>query len=118
MTSNNFKEFPYSDSDEEFWGVGGKSAYLIKLKEKVKEGMELGVEFGWWPSYDKNTLTPNAPSKIFYIEDFPENATMGHVMAEAGIFPSVTIARKNGWNIPIDVGDYVVTKKKILIRVV
>ena len=42
----------------------------------------------------------DAPN-CFHIED---NWIMAHVMHMVGIFPSVGIARKNGWNIPIPEG--------------
>ena len=43
----------------------------------------------------------NDASNCFHIED---NWIMAHVMHLAGIFPSVNIARKNGWNKPIPGG--------------
>ena len=39
--------------------------------------------------------------KCFHIED---NWDMAHVMHVAGIFSSVEIGRKNGWNNPVPVG--------------
>jgi len=42
---------------------------------------------------------------------------MAHVMHAAGIFPSVTAARKNGWNKPIPVGLWseLIGKRKVLV---
>jgi hypothetical protein len=50
---------------------------------------------------------------------FPESWTMAHIMHAAGIFPSVTQAKKNGWDKPISHGfsDFVVTKQKIKIYI-
>jgi hypothetical protein len=50
-------------------------------------------------------------------EDFViiENGwSMAHVMHRAGIFPSVSQAKKNGWNIPIPDGfnEFIVGKKR------
>ena len=47
----------------------------------------------------------------FHIED---NWLMAHVMHVAGIFPSVGIARKNGWNTPIPEGfsEFTIGKNK------
>ena len=39
------------------------------------------------------------------------------VMKEAGIFPSVGQARKNGWDKPLTEGQWTVTKKKTRIKV-
>lgn len=46
---------------------------------------------------------------------FPEHWTLAHIMHAAGIFKSVSEARKNGWNKPIKPGfeHYVVSKRKI-----
>jgi hypothetical protein len=40
---------------------------------------------------------------------------MAHAMHQAGAFPSVKEARKNGWNKPLAVGSYTVGKKKRVI---
>jgi len=53
----------------------------------------------------------------FKLSDFSEGALMAHVMHKAGIFPSVSQARKNGWDRPIEVGQWSVTKKKIKVEV-
>ena len=57
---------------------------------------------------------------VFSMSDFSEVKTplMAHVMAKAGIFPSVSQARKNGWDKPLIIGEWTVTKKKIKIEVV
>ena len=34
----------------------------------------------------------------------PANETLAHLLVAAGAFPSVTIARKNGWNKPVPEG--------------
>ena len=39
-----------------------------------------------------------APTNSFKLTDFPDNALMAHVMAKAGIFKSISQARKNGWD--------------------
>lgn len=50
---------------------------------------------------------------------FPESWSMSHIMHAAGIFKSVSEARKNGWDKPIPNGfqHLVVTKRKINIYV-
>ena len=49
--------------------------------------------------------------------DFPDNALMAHAMAKAGIFKSISQARKNGWNKPIEKGEWTVTKRKIKVTI-
>lgn len=63
--------------------------------------------------------TTQAEGHVFSLSDFAEvkNPLMAHVMAKAGIFPSVGQARKNGWNKPLVVGEWTVTKKRIKITV-
>lgn len=59
-------------------------------------------------------LGPLEPSDGPFIR-FDDSWTMAHIMNAAGIFKSVSEARKNGWNKPIPNGfsHHVVTKRKI-----
>lgn len=59
-------------------------------------------------------LGPFEPSDGPFIK-FDDSWTMAHVMHAAGIFKSVSEARKNGWNKPIPIGysHHVVSKRKI-----
>lgn len=43
---------------------------------------------------------------------------MAHIMYDLGIFPSVSQARKNGWDKPLEIGDFTVTKKKIKFNII
>lgn len=63
--------------------------------------------------------TSQAEGHVFSLSDFADvkNPLMAHVMAKAGIFPSIGQARKNGWDKPLTSGEWTVTKKKITIRV-
>lgn len=54
-----------------------------------------------------------AQANTFKRADFPEHALMAHAMAKAGIFPSVSQARKNGWDKPMETGEWTVGKRKI-----
>jgi hypothetical protein len=56
--------------------------------------------------------------KRISIRNLPPNATMAHIVSELGIFPSVTQARKNGWDKPIVLGKHVLTKNKIHVEIV
>lgn len=58
---------------------------------------------------------------LYYGEDFDEpiltffpHEMLCHLMFRAGLFPSISQARKNGWNKPVPDGfsDYVVGKNK------
>jgi hypothetical protein len=61
--------------------------------------------------------TTGTAKHIFTLTNFSNNALMAHVMAKAGIFPSISQARKNGWDKPIEVGEWTVTKKRIKVEV-
>lgn len=107
-----------ADDDEAFWGFGGKAAFLNRIRIRTSFLLQEGVDLGHWPSFNAETLTPNPPAKTFKLSDFPEKALMAHVMAKAKIFPSVSEAKRNGWDRPIEVGQWTVTKKKILVEVI
>lgn len=64
-------------------------------------------------------VTSKSTEHVFKLSDFAEvkNPLMAHVMAKAGIFKSISQARKNGWDKPLTTGEWTVTKKKIRIRV-
>ena len=58
-----------------------------------------------------------ADDNVFKISDFPANTLMAHIMKEVGLFNSVSQARKNGWDKPIEVGEWVVGKKKVKVKI-
>lgn len=55
--------------------------------------------------------------KRISIKELPDGATMAHVAAASGAFPSITQARKNGHDGPITLGVHKITKK-IIVEVV
>lgn len=55
---------------------------------------------------------------IINIKDLPQNPLMAHVMVKIGVFPSVSQAKKNGWDKPIEIGKHVLTKKRIEVEIV
>lgn len=56
--------------------------------------------------------------KQISLTNLPKGATMAHIMVELGIFPSLTQAKKNGWDKPIKLGVQTVTSKKILVEII
>ncbi len=52
------------------------------------------------------------------LQDLPPGATMANVMVKLGVFPSVTQARKNGWDKPIELGEQLLTKRRISVNIV
>lgn len=86
--------------------------YLSELRRTNRLNLEWGVQQGWW-----DAVSPEGePIKYrdFKLADHPSMAT---IMVALGVFPSVTQARKNGWDKKTEVGTQVVTKRRIWIRV-
>lgn len=106
------------DDDEDFWGPEGKECFLRFIKWKIQEDLEdLAEQFGW--DLDENGMP--LPGAVVFSKSELEaqgKTLMAHIMAELKIFPSVGQARKNGWDKPLELGDFTVTKKKIRFRVV
>ena len=63
----------------------------ISPKVSLKDIVDFGFDKDW----------EDVASKFAWIED---HWLLAHIMHRAGIFPSVGIARKNGWNKPISKG--------------
>lgn len=104
-----------------------KELLLQQTKAKNDEGMQIGITGGWWESLDdRGHPVPWADlfiikhreikrmvwksSKNFAWEtidtlDVHEN-TMAHIVHRISWFDSVGEARKNGWNRPIEVGEF------------
>jgi len=93
------------------------AAFLADIRQRNQEGVIEGFLEGWWDLDDDGNMA--APPLTFSIADFADvkNPLMAHVMKEAGIFPSVGQARKNGWEKPLTIGEWCVTKKRIRIKV-
>lgn len=95
------------------------AAFLAKIRARNQTDLaSLANQFGW--DLNEAGTAPLSPWMVFKVSDFAEvnNPLMAHVMAKAGVFPSVGIARKNGFSGPLSVGEWIVTKKKIRIKVV
>lgn len=92
-----------------------KQAFMDRIRDEAGLDKIDGFFEGWWCLDEAGNMI--APPKKFKISDFPDNAVMAHVVAAAGIFPSVSQARKNGWDKPLVAGEFVLTKKKIRIIV-
>lgn len=56
--------------------------------------------------------------KIIKVSELPENATMANIAVLLEIFPSLTQARKNGFDRPITLGKHTLTKRKIEVEII
>lgn len=106
------------DDDEDFWGPEGRECFVRFLNWKIREDIsDLAEQFGWDLDADGMPL----PGAVVFSKSELESqgkTLMAHIMAELKIFPSVGQARKNGWDKPLQLGEFTVTKKKIRFRVV
>lgn len=81
----------------------------IKLKNIL--GLQLGVHEKWWENWDNNGPIPFP--KVFKRDKWGPEGTMAHVAVELGIFPSLTQARKNGFDKPLTLGEHEFKKKRL-----
>lgn len=60
---------------------------------------------------------PTKPEEVLEVEEFGKDEKLCHLMYRTGLFPSVTQAKKNGWDKPVPPGfsHFVVGKKKMSI---
>lgn len=94
-----------------------KEAFLADIRQRNQDDVIEGFLEGWWELDDDGRMS--APPVVFKLSDFAEvkNPLMAHVMAKAEVFKSIGQARKNGWDKPLTIGEWTVTKKKIRIKV-
>lgn len=95
-----------------------KEAFLADIHQRNQDAVIEGFLEGWWELVEDGQM--KSPPLVFKLSDFAEvkNPLMAHVMAKAEIFKSIGQARKAGWNKPITIGEWTVTKKKIIIKVI
>ena len=87
-----------------------KLAYDITKHKLIVSGIFAGHDKDGHPI--PNTLK-------FSKEKLGQHATMANIAVELGIFPSLTQARKNGWDGELIVGEiHTLTKKKYLVEIV
>lgn len=80
--------------------------------------MQFGQQAGWWEGVGASG-DPIAPAVIVKISALEEHETlMAHVVTKHGFFKSVSDARKNGWDRPIELGEVWLRKKTVCLRLV
>lgn len=85
--------------------------WLVAVKRRNLSGLEFGKRLGWWKDYTVDG--PISPVVTKLQRDYHDK-TMAHVMADLGWFPSVSQARKNGWDKPVELGTHRVGKNRIV----
>lgn len=95
-----------------------QQAFIEMIRARHQETIELGVKLGWWERAGLNG-DPIAPAIEVRIQDLePHETLMAHIVAKHGFFKSVSDARKNGWDKPVETGEFWFRKKTVCLRVV
>jgi hypothetical protein len=105
--------------DESYWAMRrasqGNPEALEELDRLCEEAHKpINGRWNWWAVYPEITK-PSIKRYCFWSGHKPEgnynifveiqpNWIMANVMKEAGLFPSASEARRNGWNKPIEPG--------------
>jgi hypothetical protein len=106
------------DDDEDFWGPDGRAGFVSWINQKNLEDIQDLADSGLFEVGPDGMPAPAAAVFSKSALEAEGKTLMAHIMAELKIFPSVGQARKNGWDKPLELGDFSVTKKKIRFRVV
>lgn len=80
-----------------------------------EDHMRFGASQGWWERWDEV-----GPFKTITISstELQPHENMAHVMVKANQFKSVTEARNAGWNKPIELGEHLLKKRRVYIKVI
>lgn len=108
-----------------------KEDFLKEVRERNKQGMELGITKGWWPSYDdrgphpwpwcyvindkelkREIFLPKYGFSLWEVVD-SEYPYMSQLLHRIGVFDSVTDARKAGFNKVVQPGEFWFKKRTI-----
>lgn len=100
------------DDDLEFWGGVTKAEWFADLQEENRVKIQRFADAGWW-DLAADGSPQKAAKKISKSAMEVENKTlMAHLMVDLGFFPSVSQARKNGWDKPLELGRHELGPKK------
>lgn len=100
------------DSDLDFWGGQTKAEWFEGLQKRNRINIEEGARLGWW-EIDSNGNPQRSSIKISIADMQSQNKPlMAHLMVDLGFFPSVSQARKNGWDKPLELGLHGLGPKK------
>ena len=94
-----------------------KEAFLLRMHLRSRKKLEELRDLGLF-DFDPETLEAVEFPKILKLSELPPNPTTAHVAVALGIFPSITQARKNGWNEPLVPGEFEFTKKRKRVLIV
>lgn len=78
--------------------------------------MQFGIANGWWPDY--NDKGPLDFPRIVRRSALPHGARMSHAIFAAGFASSVSDARRNGWDKPLQGGVHIIDKMQHRIKIV
>ena len=105
------------EDDPYFWGSHDgkpmtKSEWLLEVNLDNSEKLQLGAQAGWWDiDAQGNPVRPAMKVSIAELQN-QGKVLMAHLMVDLGFFPSVSQARKNGWDKPLELGRHELGPKK------
>lgn len=106
------------DDDADFWLESSKTAFLERIEQRNRERIAaLAEQHGWDLDADGLPL-PQIQTFSKAAFEAENKKLMAHIIVEVGIFKSVGDAKRNGWDKPIETGDFCLTKKKVRFKVV
>lgn len=83
----------------------------MAVRRKNLAGLEFGRRQGWWTGFSKSG--PNVTIETIKVDDWNQQ-TMAHLVVHLGWFPSVSQARKNGWDRPVEPGVFRMGKTRAI----
>lgn len=107
-----------SDNDEEFWGPGGLEAHTAEIKRVNRENIAALARLHGWDLDEDGLPLPLTKQFSKAAMEAENKKLMAHVVVEMGIFKSVGDAKRNGWDKPIELGDFCLTKRKVRFKIV
>jgi hypothetical protein len=106
------------EDDLQFWGEDDdgnprtKAQWFEDLKRRNAFDIKEGAERGWW-DIDANGDPQKLAEKVSIEEMTAQGKPlMAHLMVDLGFFPSVSQARKNGWDKPLELGRHELGPRK------
>lgn len=100
--------------------IGNEDKTLFTECQHV-HAMYIGKWAGWWElSWDMfDTDCDLYPIQLVTVSlSNTEHKGFASLLAELGLFKSSSEAKKNGWNKPLEVGDYFFKKKTYILRII
>lgn len=106
---------------EKFVDILGKNDYNLYYECQHVHAMYIGKWAGWWElswdMFDHECDLYPIQLVVISLSD-TEFSTFAPLLAELKLFKSSSEAKKNGWNKPLEKGDFFFKKKTYILRII